>query len=181
MGDAAAGYAQPSVHGLGSNNRLSAEAGRQAPLGLARDCGSRGGGVGSRWLIRCHISSTPAVGRPALHETSGDLTGARRPTSVLFLSRGTVVNPNRPCWALDAARGKLLRRLSGADGVSRRRLMCPSVPPDVRSHRLSDRSQDWVSDRVGRLVPIHRGDARSRSGIPHSSRRRGRSCGMPPS
>jgi hypothetical protein len=130
-------------HGARAGEQQSAQrgGGRQA-LGLARDCGSRGGGVGSRWLIRCHISSTPAVGRPALHETYGSLTGARRPTSVLFLSRGTVVNPNRPCWALDAARGKLLRRLSGADGVSCRRLMCPSVPRDVRSHRLSDRSQD---------------------------------------
>ena len=33
------------------------------------------------------VSSTPALGRPALHETCGRPTGVRPPTSVLFLSR----------------------------------------------------------------------------------------------
>jgi hypothetical protein len=73
--------------------------------------------------------------------SSGSGTGGSR-RSVVILG-GRVVTPNRPCWALDAARGKLLRRLGG---VSRRRLMCPSVPPDVRAidYQIARRIGYWI-------------------------------------
>ena len=48
------------------------------------------------------VSSLPAFGRPALHETCGRPTGVRPPTSVLFLSRSEATPEPSPgaCLAI---------------------------------------------------------------------------------